>query len=128
MRARSTPDFGATTLRVDIDYATADPTSQFNLSVSEISIDGNRTTVVQSETYRNLSMTPNTPSYALDVVNRGSRLIQLDRTGLVSTNRPAPTGTLGAALPMAPALADFPNDGDALDIEIGLGAADTAID
>ncbi len=120
--------FWGNDLRVDIDYATADPTSQFNLSVSEVSIDGNRTTVVQSETYRNLSMTPNTPSYALDVVNRGSRLIQLDRTGLVSTNRPAPTGTLGAALPMAPALADFPNDGDALDIEIGLGAADTTID
>ncbi len=96
-------------LRVEIDYGTADPTTLFNLTVSEVRIDGDRTSVVQGETYRNLSMTPNTPNYVLDVVNQGSRLIQLDRSGLVSTNRPAPTGTLGDALPAAPAIGNFPN-------------------
>ncbi len=112
-------------LRVEIDYATADPTSLFNLTVSEVSVDGDRTTVVQAETYRNLSMTPNTPNYALDVVNQGSRLIQL---AMVGAGRPAPTGTLGSALPASPAIAGFPNDGDALDVGIGLVAVDGAID
>ena len=50
--------------------------------------------------------------------------IQLSGAGV---NRPAPV-TLGAALPSAPAITNFPNNGDALHIEIGLGAADTAID
>ena len=115
-------------LRVEIDYSTAGPATLFNLIVSEISVDGDRTAVVQTETYRNLTMTPNTPNYVLDVVNQGSQLIQLDRPG-AATNRPAPTGTLGKTLLSAPVTADFPKNGDALDVDIGqLVAVDGAID
>ena len=45
-------------LRVDVDYDTADPTEQFNLTVSEIRQVGDRTLVLQTETWRNLTMRP----------------------------------------------------------------------
>src|SRR3546814_11613738 len=51
-------------------------------------------------------MEPNRPNNAVEVVNQGSRLVQLDRAGLtalpspfVATFKPAATGTLGGALP-----------------------------
>jgi phage tail sheath protein FI len=112
-------------LRVEIDYNTADPTGLFNLTVSEVSIDGDRTSVVQTEAYRNLSMTPNTSNFALDIVNQGSRLIQLSGAG---TDRPAPTGTLGKELPTAPLASQFPKQGDAVNLDITLAAVDGSID
>ncbi len=94
-------------LRLEVDYETSAPNSLFNLTVSEVRIDGDRTTVLQTETYRNLTMEPDTANNALEVVNQGSRLIQLNRDSLapanppvpfVATFRPAASGTLSGAL------------------------------
>ena len=82
-------------LRVDVDYATSDPATEFNMAVSEIRTEGGRALVTRTETFRNLSMTTTAANYAVAVVNDGSAMIQLAQGG--SSNRPVPTGTLGAA-------------------------------
>ena len=82
-------------LRIDIDYATSDPATEFNLSVSEVRNDAGRALVVRSETFRNLSMNSAARTYAVSNVNDGSTMIQLLSVG--SANRPVPTGTVGVA-------------------------------
>ena len=111
-------------LRVEVDYDTTDPAELFNLVVSEVRVDGDRTTVLQTETFRNLTMEPDTPNNAIEVVNQGSQLVQLDRAGLNPANlpspfnpafRPAATGTLGGPLPSPVAI---PADGAAFNVTI----------
>jgi phage tail sheath protein FI len=98
-------------IRIEVDYDTADPATLFNLTVSEVRIDGNRTSVVSTETYRNLTLESDVANNALEVVNHGSLLVQLDLNGATpgATDRPAPTGTLTAAL-----LSPIPAAGDIL--------------
>jgi hypothetical protein len=107
-------------LRLEVDYATSEPGRLFNLAVSEVHIDGDRTTVLRTETFRNLTMNPDTPNNAIEVVNQGSRLVQLDRDGMVTLatdSRPAATGTLSGALPTAvPLQADI----EQLDVTLSL--------
>jgi len=107
-RGASAADPGAwgNFLRVEVDYDTTNPAALFNLTISEVRVEGDRTSVLQTETFRNLTMAPNTPNNVVEVVNQGSGLVQLDRAGLtalpapfVDTFRPAATGTLGGALP-----------------------------
>src|SRR3546814_19929233 len=90
----------------EVNYDTNDPAELFIISVAEVRVEGDRTSVLQTETFRNLTMEPNTPNNAVEVVNKGSRLVQLDRAGLtalpspfVATFKPAAPGTLGGALP-----------------------------
>ena len=98
------PGGWANNLRIDIDYDTADydeadPTIPplFNLTVSEVAFQGGRQAVVQSESYRNLTMAEGTSSYAVEVVNEDSKLIQLTKLSAVGNfTRPAQTGTTGA--------------------------------
>ena len=66
-------------LRVEVEHNDDSTEAIFNLFVSEVAIVGNRTTVLQTETFRNLTMEPDTPNYAVEVVNQGSRLVQLRR-------------------------------------------------
>ena len=80
-------------IRLEVDYNTTDPTSQFNLTVTEVDSSGNS---VQSEVYRNLDMTGGDPNYAVDTVNDGSRMVFLSNP---AAGRPAATGTMGGALP-----------------------------
>ena len=82
-------------LRIDVDYATSDPATEFNMAVNEIRIEAGRALVVRTETFRNLSMTTTAANYAGPVVNDAATMIQLVQGG--SANRPAPTGTLGIA-------------------------------
>ncbi len=107
-------------LRVQIDYITADPATLFNLTVSWVQVDGDRTSVVQSEVYSNLVSTPGATNDVVPTVNAGSRLIQLDRAGVPAgtTARPDPSGTLGLALPMAFLPANLPADKAPLSIVI----------
>ncbi len=135
IRGQSAVDAGewGNFVRLDVDYDTANPLEQFNLSVSEVRIDGDRTVVLRSELHRNLTMRPNTPNNAIEVVNQASGLVQLDRAGLnpaalpapfVVTFRPASNGTLGNALPETggvPPLA-IPVDLTAFNVDIGTGA------
>jgi phage tail sheath protein FI len=93
---------------VDVDYETSDPDQLFNITVSEVVTRNGRRTTLRTETFRNLTMAPTTPNNAIEVVNDGSRIVQLDRTGLAPigtpTPRPAPTGTFGGALPIPVAI------------------------
>lgn len=83
-------------VRIDLDYDTEDPTSDFNLHVSEVSLVDGFEVPVRTETYRNLSMDPDAPRYAVEVVNAASRLVQLTRqSGAADFTRPAWTGTVG---------------------------------
>jgi uncharacterized protein len=101
-------------VRLEVDYDTGDPANLFNLSVSEVRIDGDRTIVLQTEVFRNLTMEVDRPNNALEVVNQGSRLVQLDRDGMgpvpAMPFQPSATGTLGDILPLAvPAQAAIDN-------------------
>jgi phage tail sheath protein FI len=112
-------------LRLEVDHNGNASASTFNLFVSEVAIVGNRTTVLQTEPFRNLTMTPNTANNALDVVNQGSRLIQLNRDGLAALPvppaamiKPAASGTMSGDLAVA-----VPAFGDINDLAITLSAA-----
>lgn len=88
-------------VRLQVDHNGTAATATFNLTISQVRVDGNRTTVIATETFNNLTMEPNTPNNALEVVNQGSRLVQLDRAGLPAlaspAPRPAPSGAISSA-------------------------------
>lgn len=107
------PGAWGNSLRVEIDLATrlagvADETENlFNITVSLIRMDGDRTVTIASERYVNLSMYPG-PDNAADAVNAGSMLIQFDRTGMAAIPspatpnfRPSASGTMSGAFPAA---------------------------
>lgn len=89
-------------LRADVDYNTSDPTTLFNLTVSEVSSENGREVVLRSETFRNLTLAAG-PNNALSVVNDSSKMVQLSQDGGFGSARPAQTGTTGTALSLATA-------------------------
>lgn len=98
-------------IHLDIDYETSDPTTLFNLVVSEIITENGRRIIRNTETFRNLTMDSGAANYAIEVVNAGSRLVQLNRDALAAIPvpvppaiwpRPAATGTIGAGITAAP--------------------------
>jgi len=54
----------------------------FNLAVREAVTANGKTTVLNSEIFRNLTMDKSKPNYAVSVVNAGSQLVQLTDSGL----------------------------------------------
>ncbi|MCP4410563.1 MAG: phage tail protein [Gammaproteobacteria bacterium] len=84
-------------LRIDVDYNTSTPATSFNLTVSEVIFQDGRQIIVQTEAYRNLSMDPTDTNFVEDVVNDGSKLIQVEKLTppTDTTTRPAQTGTVG---------------------------------
>jgi phage tail sheath protein FI len=96
------PGLWGNSLRVDVGYDTSDPTQLFNLALSEVGLQGGREMVLRTETFRNLTMNTGVPNNAVEVVNEGSRLVQLSRAASWAAARPAATGTLGNALPVPP--------------------------
>jgi phage tail sheath protein FI len=78
-------------VRIDVDYNTNDPATEFNLTITEISNGNGPASVVQTETYRNLTMDETLSNHAVAVVNASSKLIFLNQQG---DNRPAATGSL----------------------------------
>lgn len=80
-------------VRIDIDFGTTDPTSLFNLTVTELSFSGSTPTVVSTETYLNLCLDSTEPNYAIDVVNNASQLISLQLFA-GATTRPAQNGSV----------------------------------
>jgi phage tail sheath protein FI len=81
-------------VRLDVDYDTTDPSALFNLTVSEVAQSGAQP-VLRTETFRNLTMTAGVPNSARDVVNEGSRIVQVS---LLGAARPAQTGTISHTL------------------------------
>src|SRR5260370_13711596 len=59
--------------------------------------------IVRSETFRNLTLRPGVINSAVDVVNQGSQIATLSNAAAAPA-RPLATGTLGTALPVAPAI------------------------
>jgi hypothetical protein len=128
------PGVWGNSLRLEVDYITTDPASLFNLTIQQVRIDGDRTSVVATELFRNLTFEPGVANNVLDVVNQGSSLIQLTRDpALIALTanpvpviaalpavapfpRPVATGTLGAALPVAFAA---PANASAFNITLG---------
>lgn len=97
IRDLSVPDPGlwGNALHVEIDHATADPKTLFNLSVAEIVLEGGRRVTRNVESFRNLTHLPALPNSAFEVVNDGSRLIQF---AAAPTALPAASGTEGSEL------------------------------
>jgi uncharacterized protein len=120
-------------LRIEVDWATADPTKQFNLIVINVATVQGKQTVVATETFRNLVIDPTQPNDAAAIVNApsGSQLITLAEAAGSTGKRPAMTGSLtkGNPDPKAPA------KGDTMDVTLGgtkfttagLGAAQTTL-
>jgi phage tail sheath protein FI len=75
-------------LYVDIDWGTPNPGTAFNLTVNEI-VEG---TVVNTESFLNLTMTSADTRYAINVINDQSKLISV-ASGTVA-EPPAQTGTV----------------------------------
>ena len=75
----ASPGAWGNTLRLAVDYATANPDSTFNLTVSRFELKDGSPVVVEQEVHRNLSLNSKASSYAVRVVNSASRLIQLER-------------------------------------------------
>lgn len=90
-------------LYLEVDYDTATPGSSFNLTVSEVlEVDGRRE-VQRTETFRNLVLADGQPTSVIDVVNEGSKLVQLGRgTNFAAGGRPAPSGHVSGPLAPAP--------------------------
>jgi phage tail sheath protein FI len=72
-------------LRLDVDYATSNPDSTFNLSVTEYASNGTQLVVKRAATHRNLSMDSSSAQYAISVVNAASAMIQLKRSAAVTS-------------------------------------------
>lgn len=109
-------------LYLEVDYDTSDPSTLFNLKVSEITVSAGKAVVGRSETFRNLALAP---GVANSLVNAGSQMIQLSLpTGVTLPSRPAATGTLGTALPI-PAV--IPNDKATFTVNPGTAKATATI-
>jgi hypothetical protein len=96
-------------VRIEIDYASIDPARFFNLVVSEVGDENGRLVVRRAETFRNLSLEPNTPGNAIEVVNASSKLIQLAEivtppAAFDPAFRPDANGTLSGPLPAVPSI------------------------
>ena len=132
LRGQSVTDPGewGNFLRLEVDYDTVQPNELidpqglqtpgelFNLTVSEVVLRDGRTLTVQTERFPNLTMRPDARNLATEVVNEGSKLVQLDRNGMAELSRPPErpqsTGTQGALL-----AAPFPiPDGSGLVIDV----------
>jgi phage tail sheath protein FI len=119
-------------IRLEADFATTDPSKQFNLVVTEIGTVNGQQKVLATETFRNLVIDPTQPNDAAAVVTAGSRLIDLTEAGGSTGKRPLMTGTLtkGNPDPTAPAKDDTMTvslGATALGTTAGLPAAQTTL-
>ena len=90
-------------LRIDIDYVnynSINPAATlFNFTVSEVIEQKGRLVVLQSEPFRNVTMTEGASNNVINVVNEGSKLVQLSRdSSWTSLDPPAQTGTFGGPI------------------------------
>jgi phage tail sheath protein FI len=90
----SSPGVWGNNLRIDIDYDAIDPTTQFNLTVTELASDG---TIVATESFLNLVVGAGKPNDAASVVNASSQFITLASASGASA-RPACSGTVSGPL------------------------------
>ncbi|MEW9920205.1 phage tail sheath family protein [Marimonas sp. MJW-29] len=110
-------------IRIDVDTITPDPTTQFNLTVSEVLDEDGIEVAQRTEVYRNLTLTAG-PRNALDVVNGASTIVQLSRdAGWAANGLPTPTGFYSGAI----TLGDLAGITAANDIDVDLGAGSETV-
>lgn len=87
-------------LRIAVTHNGSGDGSTFNLVISELRIAGTTAAVVTAEAFTNLTTEPNTANNVIDVVNQGSRLVQLSLAAVPAAPFPRPraTGMVGGAL------------------------------
>jgi phage tail sheath protein FI len=102
-------------IRLDVDFATTDPSKQFNLTVTQLGSVSGQQKVLATETFRNLVIDPTQPNDAAAVVTAGSRLINLADASGSTGKRPQMTGTLTKGNPDATA----PAKDDTMDVSLG---------
>jgi len=66
-------------LQIDVDYASANPKSLFNLRVTSFIEKNGRMEAGPTEMFRNLSMNELDPGYAVFAINNGSQLVTAER-------------------------------------------------
>jgi phage tail sheath protein FI len=72
-------------IRLHVDYDTPTPEATFNMKVDRLGLDsGGSLVVVTSETYKNLTMNPNSSKYVVDVLNQQSALVNAALEGTPS--------------------------------------------
>ncbi|KVD68433.1 phage tail sheath C-terminal domain-containing protein [Burkholderia ubonensis] len=82
-------------LRIDVDYGAVDPSTQFNLTVTQLNPDGSP---AAKETFRNLIVGTGKPNDAVATVNAASQLVRLATSASGQGKRPACTGTVSNAI------------------------------
>lgn len=110
----NSPGAWGNNVRVDVDYATLDPTTQFNLTVTEVSVTNGVTQIISTETFRNLVIDPTKSNDVAAIVNAGSQLVTIAEGASSTGKMPAQTGTLSGVAPDLTKL----SKGDTLDIAI----------
>lgn len=106
-------------LRIEID-PTAPAADEFNLMVTELEIEGQKSSVVRQEIFRNLSMDDSRPNHVVKVINdanMGSKLIQVTANG---TEPPVANGTLSGGHTSKPEIPESPS----VTVTIGTGGDD----
>ncbi|MEI6104578.1 MAG: phage tail sheath C-terminal domain-containing protein [Methanothrix sp.] len=73
-------------IRMDVDYATSNPDSTFNLTVSQFEKRNGKQSIIQTELFRNLSMNSYSSTFALSVVNSSSKMIRIERSNFIYQN------------------------------------------
>jgi phage tail sheath protein FI len=111
----NSPGGWGNSVRVDVDYATLDPATQFNLKVTEVSVVNGVTQIIATETFRNLVIDATKPNDAAVVVTAGSQLVSVTEGSSATGKLPAQTGTLSGVGPDLTKLAK----GDTVDVAIG---------
>lgn len=111
-------------IRIDVDYGAKDPTTMFNLTVTEVATQDGKVRVLATESFLNLVLDPAQVNDAAKVVNAGSQLITLQEDPAGVGKRPAQTGsiTTGTGNPDPSSVAI----GDTIDVAVGKGTAVTS--
>lgn len=74
-----TPGLWGNNVRLDVDYATTNPDSTFNLTVTRYELQGTKLIPVATEQHRNLGMNSNASNFAPSVVSAASKLVKVER-------------------------------------------------
>ena len=69
---------------LDVDYATTNPDSTFNLTVTRHESNDGEPVAAEVEQHRNLSMNSHSGNYAVNVINNDSRLVRAERAAGLS--------------------------------------------
>jgi phage tail sheath protein FI len=97
---------------LSVDYGTTNPSTLFNLTVTEVALVNGKAQVVATEVFRNLVVDATQPNDAVAVVNASSQLVAL--TTITKQKLPAQTGTTSGLSPDLTKL----KKGDALSVAL----------